>query len=173
MTERTTRTTTGALGLFVVGLALAALAAQPGARTAPAVRVEARGQARPSAPPASSPELRRLRDGGKLDPNRASAAELELLPGIGPALASRILEDRARNGPYRAIADLGRVRGIGARRLADLARLVEIAPDERPAERNRPPQGSGWRPARGLALEKPDEPEHDRDLHRVAVERRR
>lgn len=45
--------------------------------------------------------------------NRADAAELATLPGVGPHLAQAIVEDRARNGPYRAPGDLLRVRGIG------------------------------------------------------------
>lgn len=45
--------------------------------------------------------------------NTASAAELERLPGIGPALAGRILLDRDRRGPFRSAEQLMRVRGIG------------------------------------------------------------
>lgn len=48
-----------------------------------------------------------------LDVDRASAAELEQLPGIGPALALRIVDDRNRNGPFGSITNLQRVRGIG------------------------------------------------------------
>lgn len=58
----------------------------------------------------------------RVDPNRADAATLMTLPGIGPALAGRILEDRARRGPYRTAADLLRVPGIGP---ATLARIRE------------------------------------------------
>ena len=47
-----------------------------------------------------------------LDPNRADAAALEALPGVGPARAAAIVADRAR-GDYRSLADLGRVPGIG------------------------------------------------------------
>jgi competence protein ComEA len=42
------------------------------------------------------------------------------LPGIGPALAARIVAGR----PYRTVADLDRVRGIGSVKLAALAPLV-------------------------------------------------
>jgi len=45
--------------------------------------------------------------------NRASAAELETLPGIGPALAAAIVEERRTGGPFRSAEDLMRVRGIG------------------------------------------------------------
>ena len=45
--------------------------------------------------------------------NTASAEELESLPGIGPVLARRIVEDRAANGPFGSRDDLLRVEGIG------------------------------------------------------------
>jgi len=45
--------------------------------------------------------------------NSASAEELERLPGVGPRLAQAIVADRARHGPFREVADLSRVRGIG------------------------------------------------------------
>jgi competence protein ComEA len=47
-----------------------------------------------------------------LDPNRADAASLEALPGVGPARAQAIVDERAQ-GAYRSLADLGRVPGIG------------------------------------------------------------
>ena len=48
-----------------------------------------------------------------VDLNRASASELESMPGIGPELARRIIEGR----PYDSVEDLQRVRGIGPARL--------------------------------------------------------
>jgi len=45
--------------------------------------------------------------------NRADAAELEELPGVGPVLALRIEEFRDQNGPFRTLADLQAVPGIG------------------------------------------------------------
>lgn len=54
---------------------------------------------------------------GALDLNRASTAELELLPRIGPRLAERIVADRRANGPFRSVDDLDRVPGIGPRTL--------------------------------------------------------
>jgi competence protein ComEA len=47
-----------------------------------------------------------------IDPNTADAAALEALPGVGPARAAAIVAARG-DGPYRTLADLGRVRGIG------------------------------------------------------------
>jgi competence protein ComEA len=49
----------------------------------------------------------------RLELNHATAAELALLPGIGPRLAERIVNDRQDHGPFRSVDDLQRVRGIG------------------------------------------------------------
>jgi comEA protein len=48
-----------------------------------------------------------------VDINTASSAELERLPGIGPVIASRIIEQRAESGPFRSVDGLLAVRGIG------------------------------------------------------------
>jgi competence protein ComEA len=55
-----------------------------------------------------------------VDLNRAGPAELEALPGIGPVLARRICEQRAREGPFRSVEELRAVRGIGPRLLERL-----------------------------------------------------
>lgn len=55
-----------------------------------------------------------------IDPNRADAAELASLPGIGPALAQRIIDERTRGGPFQTPDDLLRVSGIGEKTLAKL-----------------------------------------------------
>ena len=57
----------------------------------------------------------------KVDLNRASATELESVPGIGPSLAKRIVEFRKEHGPFRSVDDLLKVRGIGERSLAKLS----------------------------------------------------
>jgi competence protein ComEA len=53
-------------------------------------------------------------EGGRVSLNTATEAQLEQLPGIGPALAQAILAERAAHGPFRSAADLARVHGIGA-----------------------------------------------------------
>jgi DNA uptake protein ComE-like DNA-binding protein len=45
----------------------------------------------------------------RIDINGASAAELSLLPGIGPKLADAIVADRQSNGPFKLVEDLDRV----------------------------------------------------------------
>ena len=62
-----------------------------------------------------------------LDPNRASPASLETLPGIGPARAAAIAAARS-SAPFCRISDLERVPGIGPRKLEKLSGLVEIDP---------------------------------------------
>lgn len=60
---------------------------------------------------------------GKLDVDGASAAQLDSLPGVGPALANRIVAERAVHGPFQSMAGLMRVSGVGpaiARRLDSL-----------------------------------------------------
>jgi competence protein ComEA len=56
-----------------------------------------------------------------IDVNQASAAELSLLPGVGPSLAAAIVADRESRGAVRRPHDLDRVRGIGP---AILARIL-------------------------------------------------
>lgn len=51
--------------------------------------------------------------GGLVDLNRATTAQLETLPRIGPALAQRIIEWREANGRFAAVTDLRNVTGVG------------------------------------------------------------
>lgn len=55
-----------------------------------------------------------------IDLNRATAAELENLPGVGPVLAGRIVAYRDLHGPFAAVEDLMDVGGIGEAKLAAL-----------------------------------------------------
>jgi competence protein ComEA len=66
--------------------------------------------------------------GVRLDINRATAAELEALPGIGPVLARRIVEDREANGPFASVDDLDRVEGIGKGIVAKVRDHVTAGP---------------------------------------------
>jgi competence protein ComEA len=56
--------------------------------------------------------------------NRADASELEALPGVGPALAERIVRYRSTNGPFQRVEDLDNVRGIGPATLAKIAPYI-------------------------------------------------
>ncbi|MBL0170172.1 MAG: helix-hairpin-helix domain-containing protein [Gemmatimonadaceae bacterium] len=59
-----------------------------------------------------------------VDVNRATQAELERLPRVGPALAGRIISWREQHGPFRSLEDLRHVRGIGPATAALLAPAV-------------------------------------------------
>ena len=63
---------------------------------------------------------------GPVDINRASVAELDELPGIGPATAAAIVEHREQHGPFASVDDLEAVRGIGPAKLDALRDLVRV-----------------------------------------------
>lgn len=67
-----------------------------------------------------------LADGEKIDPNSADEIALDRLPGVGPATARRIVEEREANGPFESVADLERVRGIGPATLAKMAPSLQV-----------------------------------------------
>lgn len=75
---------------------------------------------------------------GILDINTATAAELELLPEIGPALAGRIVEYRKTSGPFRTVEGLTAVRGIGPRTLEKIRAHVTVVPP--PTDGSPPPE---------------------------------
>jgi len=63
---------------------------------------------------------------GPLDLNTATAAQLETLPGVGPATATAIVTHRERNGRFVSVDGLGDVRGIGPSKLEALRPLVRV-----------------------------------------------
>jgi len=65
----------------------------------------------------------------KVDLNRATAAELQQLPGVGDVLAQRMIEYRQTHGRYKRVEDLLQVKGIGAKRLEQLHMLVTVGPE--------------------------------------------
>lgn len=63
---------------------------------------------------------------GPLNLNRATVAELEALPGLGPVLAQRIVDYRAANGPFQSIDELAEVDGISPRMVEELRPLLVV-----------------------------------------------
>ena len=96
-----------------IGEVLPEPATQPGGNTAPGAR---------TAPGKSG-------DGGAsgtVNINTASASELEKLPGIGPALAQRIVEYRDSHGPFASVDSLTDVPGIGKAKLEGLREQATV-----------------------------------------------
>jgi competence protein ComEA len=119
-TGRVAAALTAALAAAIVAAALALpVAAQvldPGSEPRQA-------QEGPRTAPAASP----------INLNTATADQLEALPGIGPATATRILEYRQKNGPFKKIEDLMNIKGIGEKSFLKLKPLVSVTPSrERP-----------------------------------------
>ena len=79
------------------------------------------------------PEAAALREGRRMNINRATAEEFRLLPGIGPALAQRIVTTRDARGRFERVEDLLDTPGIGARSLARFRPLVEVSNRADPA----------------------------------------
>lgn len=86
-----------------------------------------------TAPPATTPSSSAApstpsarADNSLVNINTATRAELELLPGIGPSLAQRIIEHREKFGAFHSVDELDRVKGIGSKILERLRTLVRV-----------------------------------------------
>lgn len=77
-----------------------------------------------AAAPRSGPA--RLLFGAALDPNRADATTLEVLPGIGPARAAAIVAARCER-TFASVSELRRVPGIGPRTLERIAPALAVS----------------------------------------------
>jgi competence protein ComEA len=62
----------------------------------------------------------------RIDINAASVEELRRLPGIGPVLASRIVEHRRRHGLFKRPQDVIIVRGMSAKLYRRIAHLIRV-----------------------------------------------
>ncbi len=78
-------------------------------------------------PDASKPSVQ------PVDVNTAGEDALVAVPGIGPALAKRIIEFRQQNGPFTRIEDLLKVRGIGEKTLQKMKPFLTVGAAARKA----------------------------------------
>jgi competence ComEA-like helix-hairpin-helix protein len=62
----------------------------------------------------------------KINVNTARADQLQMLPGIGASLASRIMDYRRDNGHFKALGDLQDVDGLTAKRFGRIKELIEL-----------------------------------------------
>ena len=91
-----------------------------------------------------------LTAGERIDPNTAGEEDLDRLPGVGPALAGRILAMRRDRGPFAGPQDLLSVRGVGPATLARITPYLEWSTQPRFGGADRP---AG--PARKTAVLRP------------------
>src|ERR1700690_2300194 len=62
----------------------------------------------------------------KININTARPDQLQMLPGIGASLASRIVDYRKQNGPFKTLDDLQDVDGLTAKRFGRIKELIEL-----------------------------------------------
>lgn len=65
-------------------------------------------------------------DNGKINLNQANESELQMLPGIGPSKAAAIIEHRETNGPFKDVADLKLISGIGEKTFEKLKEHISV-----------------------------------------------
>lgn len=81
----------------------------------------------PDEPPARKSSHKQVT--GKLNLNTANEDQLQLLPTVGPAKAERIIAWRTKNGGFKRIADLRRVKGFGYKTFKKLEPFLDIKGD--------------------------------------------
>ena len=77
----------------------------------------ANGEPAPARPPVRAGSASGRKEPGRANINTGGAAELERLPGVGPALAQRIIDYRNQHGPFRSVDAIVGVKGIGEKTL--------------------------------------------------------
>lgn len=119
------------LGVGLLVLALAMIAALDRPSPPGSIRRVPSGAVQVRACPLAGPAMTGVRCvllGMRIPINQAAAVDLEVIPGIGPALSRRIVEDRDRRGAFCGADDLQRVPGIGPRRAEVIRDYVVFSP---------------------------------------------
>jgi competence protein ComEA len=78
------------------------------------------------APPSAAASISRHQNEERININTATVEELQRLPGVGPAFASRIVEHRRRHGPFKRTQDVIIVRGMSAKLYRRIAHLIRV-----------------------------------------------
>jgi competence protein ComEA len=68
----------------------------------------------------------------KVNVNTASVEQLSEVPGLGPKLAARIVEQRQKAGPFKSVEDVMAVKGIGEKSFAKLQAWLTVGESPRP-----------------------------------------
>jgi competence protein ComEA len=102
---------------------------------------------------AAMPGAKLLTLGLPLNLNRASAADLEAVPGLGPALAQRIVAYRQAHGPFKKIDDLVEVSGISPQNLPKLKPYLGLGGPEAMTPPDWQAAMAAGKPASGTLLE--------------------
>ena len=79
-----------------------------------------------SSPTAEKPTEEIQINNGKININTASEQQLTLLPGIGEAIAKRIIDYRTEHGNFKAIEDIMNVSGIGEKKFEQLRPYIKV-----------------------------------------------
>ncbi|MBN1271999.1 MAG: helix-hairpin-helix domain-containing protein [Candidatus Aminicenantes bacterium] len=66
----------------------------------------------------------------KVNINKASLDELQTLPGIGVKIAQRIIDFRDKNGPFKRIEELMKVKGIGEKMFERMKEKLTVGPEK-------------------------------------------
>ena len=66
---------------------------------------------------------------GKVNINTATAAELEVLPRVGPKVAQRIIDYRTQHGNFKRVEEIMKVQGIGEKVFGELRDLITVGPE--------------------------------------------
>lgn len=93
----------------------------------PSSRAASAGALAPPMPPSPSRPSKVAAADGPFDLNRATRADLQRLPGVGPALAERIISARDEAGPFISVDDLRRIPGIGVAKLERLRPFLSVS----------------------------------------------
>ena len=89
--------------------------------------------AQPLAQGAAKPDAKPAKPTAMINLNTATATQLEELPGIGARTATRIVEYRQKNGPFKKIEELMNVQGVGEKSFLKLRPQITVASKPDPA----------------------------------------